>query len=120
MKKMILSLFLCLASTLVADEAKEVAVEELKIDPLISMKEQFSKARKKGWDFSAERKKSELPQKSKGIEFEFVAGTQNYHPMQKSEEMMKSFRSDISEAERGKQLNRLSEMEQTYKPPTRR
>ena len=105
--------FLCLASSLIANEAEPV--EELKIDPLFEMKQQFSKARKKGWDFSAENKKSELQKKSDGITFEFSAGNPNYHPMQKSEEMMKSFRSDISETERAKRLNQIHEMDHAYR-----
>ena len=73
--------FLCLASSLIANE---VPVEEVKIDPLLKVKEQFSKSRKKGWDFSEENKKSQPQKKSEGITFEFSTGTKNYHPMQKS------------------------------------
>ncbi len=60
--------FLCLASSLIANE---VPVEEVKIDPLLKVKEQFSKSRKKGWDFSEENKKSQPQKKSEGITFEF-------------------------------------------------
>jgi hypothetical protein len=64
--------------SLLADKAEEVSVEKLKIDPLIEMKEQFSRARKKGWDFSAEKKKAELQNKSEGLGFEFTAVPPNY------------------------------------------
>jgi hypothetical protein len=54
MKSLLLSI--CLTSFLIAEESLP---EEVKIDPLISVKEQFSKARKKGWDFSEDKKKTQ-------------------------------------------------------------
>jgi len=56
------------------------------------------------------REQESQPQKkSEGITFEFSSGTPNYHPMQKSQEMMKSFRNDISEPKE-QRLDRLSEL----------
>ena len=117
MKTLLLSLSLCL-SCLIADEAQDVVAEEVQIDPLISVKEQFSKARKKGWDFSAEKKKNETQKKESAFELRIIPP--NYQPMQKSEEMMKAFRSDLSEAERGKRMDRISEMDHLHRYPGQR
>ena len=93
--------------------AEEAPVEEIKIDPLISVKEQFSKARKKGWDFSEEKKKSEVQYKSDGIAFELKPSELSYSPDQRN----KSFRNDISEVERMKAIDRHNQMERNFKPP---
>ena len=85
----------------------------MKIDPLLSVKEQFSKARKKGWDFSEEKRKSEFQGKSDGISFEFKPKELTYDPDQRA----KSFRNDISEVERMKATDRHNEMERNFKPP---
>jgi hypothetical protein len=108
MKSLLLSL--CLTSFLIAEEPLP---EEVKIDPLISVKEQFSKARKKGWDFSEEQKKSEVPNKSDGITFEWKPSELTYAPDQRA----KSFRNDISEVERMKAIARANAMERNNKPP---
>ncbi|HEY5235038.1 MAG TPA: hypothetical protein VIJ14_02570, partial [Rhabdochlamydiaceae bacterium] len=88
-------------------------VEEVKIDPLLSVKEQFSKARKKGWDFSEEKKKSEFQKKNDDIVFELKPSELNYS----SDQRAKSFRNDISEVERMKAIDRHNEMERNFKPP---
>ena len=108
MKSLLLSI--CLTSFLIAEEALP---EEVKIDPLLSVKEQFSKARKKGWDFSENKKKSEFQQKSDDIKFEFKPSELTYDPNQRA----KSFRNDISEVERMKAIDRQNEMERGFKPP---
>ena len=109
MKTIYLFLFLCLAALVVAEEALP---EEVKIDPLLSVKEQFSKARKKGWDFSEEKKKSEFQGKSEGINFELQPSE-----LGSSNQRNKSFRNDISEVERMKATDRHNEMERNFKPP---
>ncbi len=58
--------------------------------------------------FRGEQKVS-ASEKNKGVAFEFSTGTKNYHPMQKSQEMMKSFRNDISETERARKDSTASE-----------
>jgi hypothetical protein len=108
MKSLLLSI--CLTGFLIAEEALP---EEVKIDPLISVKEQFSKARKKGWDFSEDKKKTEFQAKPDGINFEFKPNEVTYDPNQRA----KSFRSDISEAERMEAIDRHNEMERNLKPP---
>ena len=110
MKTIYLALFLCLAALVVAEEAPK---EEVKIDPLLSVKEQFSKARKKGWDFSEQQKKSEVENKNDGITFEWKPSELTYAPDQRA----KSFRNDISEVERMKAIARANEMERNNKPP---
>ena len=110
MKTIYLFLFLCLAASVVAEE---VLPEEVKIDPLLSIKEQFSKARKKGWDFSEEQKKSEVLNKSDGIAFE-------WQPTDVSDQRAKSFRSDITEVERMKATDRRNEMERNVNPPRKK
>jgi len=110
MKTIYLLLFLCLAGAVVAEEAP---IEEVKIDPLLSVKEQFSKARKKGWDFSDEKKKSEVQYKSDSITFEFKPSELHDSPDQRN----KLFRNDISEAERMKAIDLQNEKERNFKPP---
>jgi len=107
MKSLLLSI--CLTSFLIAEEALP---EEVKIDPLLSVKEQFSKARKKGWDFSENKKKTEFQGISDGIKFELQPSE-----LSSSDQRNKSFRNDISEAERMKALDRHNEMERNFKPP---
>ncbi len=96
--------------------AEEALPEEVKIDPLLSVKEQFSKSRKKGWDFSEEKKKSEFQGKNDGISFKWEPSELTYDPNQRG----KAFRSDISEAERMKAIDRQNEMERNLKPPTKK
>ncbi len=105
MKSLLLAI--CLTSFLIAEEPLP---EEVKIDPLISVKDQFSKARKKGWDFSDEKKKSEVQNKSDGIAFE-------WQPSNLSDQRTKSFRNDITEVERMKAIDRQNEIERNFKPP---
>ena len=64
MKTIYLALFLCLAASVIAEDTLP---EDVKIDPLLSVKDQFSKARKKGWDFSEDKKKTEFQNRSDGI-----------------------------------------------------
>jgi hypothetical protein len=105
-----LLLFICLTGFLIAEEALP---EEVKIDPLISVKEQFSKARKKGWDFSENKKKTQFQAKSDGINFEFKPPDLANDPYQRA----KSFRNDISDVERMKAIDRQNEIERNFKPP---
>jgi len=108
MKSLLLSI--CLTSFLIAEETLP---EEVKVDPLLSVKEQFSKARKKGWDFSEEKKKSEVQNKSDGIIFEFKPSELTYSPDPRAN----SFRNDITEVERMKAINLQNEKERNFKPP---
>ncbi len=109
MKTILVSVLLL--GSLVAEEAP---APEVKIDPLLSVKEQFSKARKKGWDFSEEKKKTEFENKNESL-FDLKPVELTYDPDQRS----KSFRNDISEVERMKAIDRHNEMERNFKPPGR-
>ena len=80
---------------------------------MLSIKDQFSKARKKGWDFSEDKQKTEFQGKSDGIAFNFKPSKLNYS----SDQRNKSFRNDISEVERMKAIDRQNEMERNFKPP---
>lgn len=117
MKTILLSLSFCLTSLLICNEAEERPSEELKIDPFIAMKEQFAKARKRGWDFSVEKKKAEVRKENKGLQFSFGPVPPNSSSMQKTVAQSNSYRKDISEIERGKIFNHLSEMDSNSKYP---
>jgi hypothetical protein len=106
--KTILVSFLLLGSLV----AEELPIPEVKIDPMLSVKEQFSKARKKGWDFSEHKKKTEFQNKNESL-FDLNPIELTYNPDQRS----KSFRNDISEVERMKAIDRHNEKERNFKPP---
>ena len=116
MKTILLSL--CLAGSLFADEA-EKPIEELKIDPLLSVKEEFSEARKKKWDVSPEKKKMEYQYTTDGYEFNFTFQPPDEQRLERSEELAKSFRNDISEVERAKSIERLNEMDRVQRPKSK-
>lgn len=110
MKSLLLSI--CLTSFLIAEEELP---EEVKIDPLLSVKEQFSKARKKGWDFSEEQKKSQFKKKIEGLQVELKPKEESYT----SEQRGLFFRDNFSEVERMKAIDRNNEMERNLKPPNK-
>jgi hypothetical protein len=118
MKTIFISLFLCLMLSLAANETKDRIIEEPTIDTLKPFKEQFSQARKKGWDFSDSKSKNQLPNNTRG---ELKPATPpNYHPMRKSEELMNIFRSDLPEGEKGKQMDRLHELDHSFTHPQKK
>lgn len=102
-------LFLCLTAGLAADELQKSVTEEVQIDQ--SVKDRFSKARKQGWDFSSEMEKTQLENTPETLEYKLP---RDYHPMQKSEEMSKSFRNDLTPTERAKMIDRLNERDHTH------
>jgi len=117
MKTILLSL--CLAGSLFADEAEEAPIEELKIDPLLSVKEEFSEARKNDWDFVPEKKKVEFQHTTDGYEFNFTFQPPDDQRLERSAEQAKSFRNDISEVERAKSIERLNEMDRVQRPKSK-
>lgn len=118
MKKNILFLCFFFATTLVAEEPQTPAIQ---MDQLKHVKKQLSEAREKGWEVTSKKKD---PRPKKPVEFNFSFTPPSYlpeqksnrfHPMQKSEQMALMFRSDIPESEKGKQMDRLNEMDRTFK-----
>jgi len=124
MKKNFLILCLCWAGSLGAEEPPFPT--EIKMDSLQHVRRQLAEAREKGWDFAADHNE-QLHEKPKSlIEFEFsMAPSSNLperrnasplcHPMQKTERMTALFRSDIPEARKGIEMDRLNEMERKFK-----
>jgi hypothetical protein len=118
MKTIFISLSLCLTLSLAADETKDPIVEEQKIEALKPVEEQVFQARKNERDFSDKKSKSQLPNNPV---FEFKPTTPpNYHPMHKSEALMNIFRSDLPEGEKGRQMDRLHELDLNYKYPRKK
>jgi hypothetical protein len=118
MKKNILPLCFFLASTLGADETPDIQMDQLK-----HIKKQLAEAREKGWESTSEKKD---PRPKGPIEFSFSfapprdipeqkSNRSDFHPMQKSEQMAMMFRSDIPESEKGKQMDRLNEIDRNFK-----
>lgn len=100
MYRIILILSFCFASFLVADEIEPAAAEELsniKIDPLMFVKEQIAQARAKGWNYSAQNKTDKNKAKDdQGVEFTFRVIPPSNNSMQKSEAITLSSESDFS------------------------
>ncbi|HEX2579544.1 MAG TPA: hypothetical protein VHK67_03985 [Rhabdochlamydiaceae bacterium] len=89
----LLFLLICPIGFLIAEEPLP---EDVKIDPVISIKEQLTKRRKKGWDFSEEQKKSEGQIRTDGITFNWKPQEVTYS----ADHRAKSFRNDASTVER--------------------
>lgn len=117
MKTILLSL--CLAGSLLADKAEEAPIDELKIDPLLSVKEEFAEAHKNDWDFVPEKKKMEYQYTTDGYEFNFTFQPPDEQRLERSAEQAKAFRNDISEVERFKSIERLNEMDRGQRPKSK-
>ncbi len=99
MYRIILVLSFCFASFLVADEIEPVPAEELsniKIDPLMFVKEQIAQACAKGWNYSAQNKAGKKQTDDSGVEFTFRVIPPSNNSMQKSEAITLSSESDFS------------------------
>lgn len=121
MKNKLLSLCFFLASTLVADEAPPTIdtplPADIKMDQLKHVRKQLSDAREKGWEIATAKKDQPQEKPKSLIEFNLSSAPANFQPMQKSEQMMTVFRNDISEAEKGMQMDRLNEADRKFKYP---
>ena len=117
-------LFLCFffISSLGAEESQTSIVDtplpaDIKMDQLKHVRKQLSDAREKGWDNVSEKKDQPQEKPKSPIEFNLSSAPANFQPMQKSEQMMTVFRTDVPEVEKGMQMDRLNEADRKFKYP---